>query len=71
VTDKASKKIAELSQTLNEHLYRYHVQDSPTISDAQYDALFKELELLEAKHPELIKPDSPTHRVLFRQCVYV
>jgi len=63
VTDKATKQIAKLSKTLNEHLYRYHVQDSPTISDAEYDALFKELEQLEAQHPELIKPDSPTHRV--------
>jgi len=63
VTDKAAKQIANLSEALNEHLYRYHVQDSPTISDAEYDALFKQLEQLEAKHPELIKPDSPTHRV--------
>jgi len=63
VTDKASKKIAELSETLNEHLHRYHVLDAPTVSDAQYDALFKELQQLEAEHPELTKPDSPTHRI--------
>ena len=63
VTDKAKKQIAELSKTLNEHLYRYHVQDSPSVSDAEYDALFKQLEQLEAQHPQLIKPDSPTHRV--------
>ncbi len=63
MTDQATKKIAELSKILNEHLYRYHVQDSPSVSDAEYDALFKQLEQLEAQHPQLIKPDSPTHRV--------
>lgn len=63
VTDQATKKIAELSKVLNEHLYRYHVQDSPSVSDAEYDALFKQLEQLEAQHPQLITPDSPTHRV--------
>jgi len=63
VTDQATKKIAELSKILNEHLYRYHVLDSPSVSDAEYDALFKQLEQLEAQHPQLIKPDSPTHRV--------
>ena len=63
LTDQAAKKIAELSKVLNEHLYRYHVQDSPSVSDAEYDALFKQLEQLEAQHPQLIKPDSPTHRV--------
>ena len=63
MTDKARKQVAELSKTLNDHLYRYHVLDDPSISDAEYDALFKELEQLEAAHPELVSPDSPTLRV--------
>ena len=63
MTDKARKQVAALSKTLNEHLYKYHVLDDPSISDAQYDALFKELEQLEADHPELVSPDSPTLRV--------
>ena len=63
MTEKVKKQVAELSKKLSEHLYRYHVQDAPTISDAEYDALFKELEKLEAEHPELVLPDSPTHRV--------
>jgi len=60
---KAEKQIAGLSKTLSEHLYSYHVLDAPTISDAEYDALYKELEQLEAEHPQLVAPDSPTLRV--------
>ena len=59
----AKKKIAELNKTLSEHLYQYHVLDDPSISDAEYDALYKELEQLEAEHPDLVSPDSPTLRV--------
>src|SRR6185437_11774773 len=43
--------------------YRYHVLDDPTITDAEYDALMRELEALEAAHPELVTPDSPTRKV--------
>ncbi len=53
----------ELRQLLNEHLYRYHVLSAPTITDAEYDALFHELRALENAHPELLMPDSPTQRV--------
>ena len=53
----------QLRQTLNEHNYRYYVLDTPTISDFEYDKLLRELEDLEAAHPELIVPDSPTQRV--------
>lgn len=60
---KAQKKIAALRDTLNDHLYRYHVLDDPSISDAEYDTLYKELEKLEADNPDLISPDSPTLRV--------
>lgn len=63
MTDKAKKQIASLSKTLSDHLYQYHVQDNPSISDAEYDALFKELEQLEAQYPELVLSDSPTRRI--------
>ena len=56
-------KIHALQQTLNEHSYRYHVLDAPTIPDAEYDQLYRELQQLEAEHPEAITPDSPTQRV--------
>jgi DNA ligase (NAD+) len=56
-------RIAELRQQINFHNYRYHVLDSPLISDAQYDKLMVELRRLEAEHPELVTPDSPTQRV--------
>ncbi|MFT3741806.1 MAG: NAD-dependent DNA ligase LigA [Gammaproteobacteria bacterium] len=52
-----------LRQLLNEHNYRYYVLDAPTISDAEYDQLFRELQQLEDAHPELRTPDSPTQRV--------
>jgi DNA ligase (NAD+) len=57
------EKIARLRETLNEHLYRYHVLDAPTISDALYDGLYHELVALEAAHPSFVTPDSPTQRV--------
>jgi len=56
-------RIATLSAELNRHLHAYHVQDAPTIPDAEYDKLFLELQQLELDHPELVQPDSPTRRV--------
>ncbi len=56
-------RMTELSQQINLHNYRYHVLDSPIISDAQYDKLVAELRQLEAEHPELVTSDSPTLRV--------
>jgi len=56
-------RIAELSAELNRHLHAYHVEDAPTIPDAEYDKLFIELQKLEEAHPELALPDSPTKRV--------
>ncbi len=56
-------RIAELRRQLNLHNYRYHVLDSPLISDAEYDKLMAELRRLEAERPELVTPDSPTQRV--------
>jgi DNA ligase (NAD+) len=62
VTDPAARA-EELRATLNEANYRYHVLDEPTISDREYDLLFRELNALEAAHPELVTEDSPTRRV--------
>ena len=63
MTSNVKKKIESLREQINEHDYRYYVLAEPTISDEQYDLLFKKLEKLEAEHPELITPDSPTQRV--------
>jgi DNA ligase (NAD+) len=57
------KRAAELRELLNRYLYEYHVLDDPSVSDAEYDRLFDELVALEEEHPELVTPDSPTHRV--------
>jgi DNA ligase (NAD+) len=54
---------AELSQTLEEHAFRYYVKAEPTVSDSEYDALVRELEQIEERHPELRTPDSPTQKV--------
>ncbi|MET3131916.1 DNA ligase (NAD+) [Oxalobacteraceae bacterium GrIS 1.11] len=56
-------RMAWLYAELNRHLHAYHVLDAPTIPDAEYDKLFLELQALEAAHPELAAPDSPTLRV--------
>ncbi len=63
VPQSARKRAGELRRQLNYHNYRYYVLDSPEISDGEYDQLFRELEELEARHPELVTPDSPTQRV--------
>ena len=54
---------AELVRELDEHLFRYHVMDAPTISDGEYDALMARLRGLEEPHPGLVTPDSPTQKV--------
>ncbi len=56
-------EVEELRDVLRFHEYRYYVLDAPLIADFEYDQLFKALEALEKKHPELIRPDSPTQRV--------
>ncbi|MYN41195.1 NAD-dependent DNA ligase LigA [Duganella sp. FT109W] len=56
-------RIEQLSAELNRHLHAYHVEDAPTIPDAEYDKLFIALQKLEEEHPELALPDSPTKRV--------
>ena len=57
------KRIEQLRNELIEHNYNYYVLDNPTITDFEYDRMLRELENLEAAHPELITPDSPTQRV--------
>lgn len=60
---QAESRIADLSDQIRYHAYRYYVAADPVISDAEYDALMEELVALEEAHPELITPDSPTQRV--------
>jgi DNA ligase (NAD+) len=62
-TNPPAERIRELRRTIEHHSYRYHVLDDPEVSDAEYDALMRELTSLEAEHPELVTPDSPTQRV--------
>ncbi len=56
-------RIIALRQEIERHNHAYYVLDQPTIPDAEYDRLFRELQALEAKHPQLVTPDSPTQRV--------
>ncbi len=59
----AAKEILALKKAIEDHNYRYYVLDAPSITDAEYDQLYQALKKLEAAHPELITPDSPTQRV--------
>jgi DNA ligase (NAD+) len=59
----ARHRHAELADQVTEHNYRYHVLDSPLVSDAEYDTLMRELRELEERHPDLRTPDSPTQKV--------
>ena len=56
-------RAAELRKLLHHHAHRYYTLDEPEIPDAEYDRLFKELQAIEAAHPDLLTPDSPTQRV--------
>ncbi|WP_227496435.1 NAD-dependent DNA ligase LigA [Massilia litorea] len=56
-------RMKALVEELNRHIYNYHVLDAPTIPDAEYDRMFRELQALEAAHPEAVSPDTPTSRV--------
>lgn len=60
---KAVQRIQQLRETIQHHNYRYYVLDDPEITDAEYDRLMEELKRLEAEHPDLVTPDSPTQRV--------
>ena len=60
---EAKLRVEELRSSIDHHRYRYHVLDDPEVADADYDALMRELEQLEAEFPELQSPDSPTQTV--------
>ncbi len=62
-SDTPAQRAEELRDEIRRHNYHYHVLDDPIVSDAEYDALMRELRALEDAHPELITPDSPTRRV--------
>ncbi|MGZ4790033.1 MAG: NAD-dependent DNA ligase LigA [Terriglobales bacterium] len=62
-SDSVQQQIEVLREKIRHHEYRYYVLDDPEISDAEFDLLMRELKKLEAEHPELITPDSPTQRV--------
>jgi len=61
--DAARERVAELRATLVHHERLYYVEDSPEISDAEFDGLMRELQALESQHPSFVTPDSPTQRV--------
>jgi DNA ligase (NAD+) len=63
VTSAAHRRIAGLRDQIKQHDYRYYVLDDPSVPDAEYDRLMRELRQLEAAHPGLVSADSPTQRV--------
>jgi len=62
-TNDPAARAAELRELLTRHAHAYYVLDAPEVPDAEYDALFQELQAIEAAHPELVSDDSPTQRV--------
>ncbi|GAB7180863.1 NAD-dependent DNA ligase LigA [Kitasatospora sp. Ki12] len=63
VPAEVRRRHAELAQEITDHRVRYYEQDAPVVSDSEFDALMRELEAIEAEHPVLVTPDSPTQRV--------
>ncbi|MEP3562660.1 MAG: NAD-dependent DNA ligase LigA, partial [Marinobacter sp.] len=63
VTPEVIQRVEELRSLIEEHNYHYYVLDDPSIPDAEYDRLFRELQALEAEYPELASDDSPSRRV--------
>jgi DNA ligase (NAD+) len=63
VDPKIEKKVESLREKIRHHEYRYYVLDDPEVSDADFDKLMNELKRLEAEHPAVVNPDSPTQRV--------
>ena len=61
--DAIEAQAQRLREQIEHHNYRYYVLDQPEVPDSEYDRLFRELQALEAAHPELVAPDSPTQRV--------
>mgnify|MGYP003378822155 CR=1 FL=1 len=62
-TAEQQGRAAQLRAQIEQHNRAYYELDAPTIPDAEYDRLFRELQALEHEHPELLAPDSPTRRV--------
>ncbi len=63
-TDPSDRsRLTELRRQLHEYGHRYYVLDDPAVPDAEYDRLFRQLQAIEARHPDLVTPDSPTQRV--------
>ncbi len=63
VPAEAREQHQRLAEQIEEHRFRYYVRDAPVVSDAEFDRLLRELEAVEAEHPELVTPDSPTQKV--------
>jgi len=61
--ERLADHVAALRHQIEEANYQYHVEDNPTLTDAEYDQLMRELQRIEEEHPELQTPDSPTQRV--------
>jgi hypothetical protein len=61
-SDGIKKEMEELARALNYHNVRYYVEDSPEISDYEYDRMMRRLRALEEENPALVRPDSPTRR---------
>ena len=61
--EAAAARIDELRAVMKKNSYLYYVQDNPLITDAEYDAMMRELKALEAEYPELVTPDSPSQHV--------
>src|SRR5690606_4496801 len=60
---EARRRAGTLREEIERHNYQYYALDAPLISDAEYDALFRELQALEAEYPDLVTPESPTQRI--------
>ncbi len=60
---EVEKRVEELRRKIRHHDYLYFVLDAPEVTDAEYDALFRDLRDLEESHPDLVTPDSPTQRL--------
>jgi DNA ligase (NAD+) len=63
IPEETRQRALELRRLIQDHNHRYYVLDDPTVTDAEYDALFRELLEIERRHPDLVSPDSPTQRV--------
>ena len=61
--EAAAARINELRAVMKKNSYLYYVQDNPLITDAEYDAMMRELKALEAQYPDLVTPDSPSQHV--------